>query len=167
MNKGAWVFLIAAGGYILFELSLLQRFGYRMETDHILEKMVSADEAARRCGGVTRSQEKAYQAKFNRLTQRITRELNDSTDVGAREVPGVHPDAHAADTDTDSHPDQSQASSLHQSDVSPTGASTAEVANSQILNHRETIRALVAAEGCDSKTMRSWRRQYTVYAGKP
>lgn len=162
MNKGAWLFLIAAGGYILFELSLLHRFGYRMESDHILGKMISADEAARRCDGVTQSQENTFQVKFDRLAQRIARELADSTEVDPVEASRV-----PAGTHSDSIPELSLTTGLDQGSDNPNAATAEEAIESQALNHRETIRALVATEGCDSKTMRTWRRQYTVYAGKP
>ncbi len=74
MNKGAWLFAVFAGGYILFELSMLHRLGYRMEADHILEQMISAEETARLCGEPTISQQDQFQEKFDRLLVRYRRE---------------------------------------------------------------------------------------------
>ena len=74
MNKAGLVFVVIAGGYILFELSMLHRLGYRMEADYILQQMVSAQEAMRRCGGATGSPAKAFDEKLERLIQRAERE---------------------------------------------------------------------------------------------
>jgi hypothetical protein len=45
-----------------------------MEADYILQQMVSAQEAMRRCGGATGSPPDAFDEKLERLIQRAVRE---------------------------------------------------------------------------------------------
>lgn len=74
MNKGAWLFALFAGGYILFEISMLHRLGYRMEADHILQQMVAAEETIKRCAHPTASQQAQFQKKLDRLLVRYRKE---------------------------------------------------------------------------------------------
>lgn len=78
MTKGGWLFVIIAGGYLIFEVSMLQRLGYRMEVEHILEKMVSAEQAMVHCGDATPSQKKQYAKRLALLETRATREMAES-----------------------------------------------------------------------------------------
>jgi len=74
MNKGGWLFVLIAGGYLVFEVSMLQRLGYRMEVEHILEKMVSARQAMVRCGDATLSQQRQFARRLDLLETRASRE---------------------------------------------------------------------------------------------
>lgn len=78
MNKGGWLFVIIVGGYIAFEISMLNRLGYRMEVDHVLDQMVSAQHAVARCGNATSSQKKKFARRLATLETRATRELAES-----------------------------------------------------------------------------------------
>lgn len=78
MNKGGWLFVLIAGGYILFEISMLHKLGYRMEVDHILEQMISAQHAVARCGNPTSSQQKKFARRMATLETRASRELAES-----------------------------------------------------------------------------------------
>ncbi len=77
MNKAGLVFAVIAGGYILFELSMLHRLGYRMEADYILRQMVSAQEAMRLCGDASGSDPEAFGRKLDLLIGRAVREARE------------------------------------------------------------------------------------------
>jgi hypothetical protein len=87
MNKGGVLFVLLAGGYIVFELSMLHRLGYRMEVDYILDQMVSSEQAVKHCGQANADQRITFRKKLDRLIQRGIREQ--------QEAAGNHP---AADT---------------------------------------------------------------------
>lgn len=78
MNKGGWLFVLIAGGYLIFEVSMLQRLGYRMEVNHILEKMVSAQQAMRQCGEATPAQKSKFAKRLDQLETRASRESAES-----------------------------------------------------------------------------------------
>jgi hypothetical protein len=85
VNKAGLLFVAIAGGYVLFELSMLHRLGYRMEADHILEQMASAAEATALCATSSRKQRDAYNVRFDRLLQRALRERADRDPQAAPE----------------------------------------------------------------------------------
>lgn len=78
MNKGGWLFVIIAGGYIAFELSMLNKLGYRMEVDHILERMVSAQHAMTRCSQATSTEQQNFSHRLERFMGRAKRELSEA-----------------------------------------------------------------------------------------
>lgn len=75
MTKGGLLFVIIVGGYILFELSLLHKLGYRTEVDHILGQMVPAQEAVNRCGQASAAQQEKFARRMATLQTRAVREL--------------------------------------------------------------------------------------------
>ena len=96
MNKGAWLFALFVGGYVLFEVTMLHRFAYRMEADHILQQMLSAEEAMKQCGEPSARQSNRFSARLEGLLQRAERERRDAlADVSSDGEPGVTPAAGA------------------------------------------------------------------------
>jgi hypothetical protein len=85
VNRAGLLFVVIAGGYVLFELSMLHRLGYRMEADHILEQMASSAEAAALCGAPSERQSDTYRVRFDRLVQRSLRERGEQAPQAQRE----------------------------------------------------------------------------------
>ncbi|MEM6707688.1 MAG: hypothetical protein AAF648_02770, partial [Pseudomonadota bacterium] len=50
VKAGGWLAIGLIGAYVLFEVTHLQRFAYRMEPDYILDELVRADRAVTLCG---------------------------------------------------------------------------------------------------------------------
>lgn len=87
MNKGAWLFALFAGGYVVFELSMLHKMRHRMEVDHILHQMVSAEHAVVSCDGATGSQREKYGKRIASLKVRAARELAElQPELGEAEI---------------------------------------------------------------------------------
>lgn len=78
MKTGGWLFALIVGAYVLFEVTLLHKLGYRMEVDHILHQMVSAEHAVRRCAEASDSQTRKYEKRLATLKTRAKREAKEN-----------------------------------------------------------------------------------------
>lgn len=92
MNKAGVLFVVIVLGYILFELSMLHRLGYRMEADYILEQMVPSAEAAALCGVPSARQQDAFAVKLERVVRRAVKERGEAD-------PRANPGNHAAEVE--------------------------------------------------------------------
>ena len=76
MNKaGGWLAALLVGAYLIFEVTHLQRFSYRMEPGYILDELVHADQAVRRCGGPSETERSRFLRNFEIMQGRALQAL--------------------------------------------------------------------------------------------